>query len=231
MSLKSNFLRVDSYIKSDGMFTLREGLSRSFGRSSFLFRFFFGIKKAGTQSPTRPDNYRAYGGSRPNKNSLGYGTQLFLFISMVVLVTSCDKKRVFDDYKTVGTAWEKDSIVAFSFKQEDTTKLYNLFVNLRANQAYSFNNLYLIVAMERPGGLVKIDTLQYQMTNPDGTLLGDGFSDIKESKLFYKENLRFDTIGDYKVEIQQAMRQTGKIEGIKALEGITEVGFRIETIE
>jgi len=155
----------------------------------------------------------------------------FLVLLMVFCLFSCDKKRVFDDYKSVGDAWLKDSIVEFDFKQEDTTKLYNLFVNLRANQAYQYNNLYLIVAMQRPGGLTKVDTLQYQMTSPDGSLLGEGFSDIKESKLFYKENLRFDTIGDYKIKMQQAVRQTGKIEGIQALEGITEVGFRIETIE
>ncbi len=155
----------------------------------------------------------------------------FLFILIIFSLISCDKKRVFDKYKSVGNAWIKDSIVEFDFKQEDTTKLYNLFVNLRANQSYQFNNLYVIVSMERPGGLIKVDTLQYQMTHPDGSLLGDGFSDIKESKLFYKENLRFDTIGDYKVKIQQAVRQTGKIEGVQALEGITEVGFRIETIE
>mgnify|MGYP000750962658 CR=1 FL=1 len=155
----------------------------------------------------------------------------FLFILIIFCISSCDKKRVFDDYKSVGNTWEKDSIVAFNFIQEDTTKLYNLFINLRANQAYKFNNLYLIVSLERPGGLTKVDTLQYQMTNPDGSLLGNGFSDIKESKLFYKENLRFDSLGDYKVKIQQAVRQTGKIEGINALEGITEVGFRIENIE
>jgi gliding motility-associated lipoprotein GldH len=158
-------------------------------------------------------------------------TSSFLFLLVLICFLSCDKKRVFDDYKSVGAAWQKDSIVSFDFKQEDTTKLYNLFVNLRANQAYQFNNLYVIVAMERPGGLTKVDTLQYQMTNPDGSLLGQGFSDIKESKLFYKENLRFDTIGDYKVRIQQAVRQTEKIEGIQTLQGITEVGFRIETTE
>ena len=155
----------------------------------------------------------------------------FLFILIFFCLVSCDKKRVFDDYKSVGDAWARDSIVEFNFKQEDTSQHYNLFVNLRANQSYQFSNLYIIVAMQRPGGFVKIDTLQYQMTNPDGSLLGNGFSDIKESKLFYKENVRFDTIGDYKVRIQQAVRQTGKIEGVEALEGITEVGFRIETIE
>lgn len=223
MKLENSFLGTDFYDKSDGTTSSREGLKWN----SFLFRFFFGIKKAGTQSPTR----RFYRGSRPNKNTLSHGIKLFLLIITLVLVTSCDKKRVFDEYKTVGTAWDKDSIVAFDFKQEDTAKLYNLFINLRANQAYQFSNLYLIVSMKRPGGLTKVDTLQYQMTNPDGSLLGEGFSDIKESKLFYKENLRFDTIGDYTIKIQQAVRQTGKIEGIQTLEGITEVGFRIETTE
>jgi translation initiation factor 1 (eIF-1/SUI1) len=67
------------------------------------------------------------------------------------------------------------------------------------------------------------------MTNPDGSLLGDGFTDIKESKLFYKEKVRFR--GKYKVHIKQAVRENGKVPGVTALEGITEVGFRIEKID
>lgn len=155
----------------------------------------------------------------------------FLIVLIAMFLFSCDKERVFDDYKSVGDAWKKDSIVSFSFEQPDTTKLYNLFVNLRGNEKYQFSNLFLIVALEQPGGLTKVDTLQYQMTNPDGTLLGEGFSDIKESKLFYKEKMKFPKLGNYKVRIQQAVRQTGKITGVEELEGITEVGFRIESIE
>jgi gliding motility-associated lipoprotein GldH len=148
-----------------------------------------------------------------------------------MLLFSCDKKRVFDEYKTVGNAWKKDSIATFTFKQSDTVKLYNLFVNIRDNNDYKFNNLFLIVALEQPGGFTKVDTLEYQMANADGSLLGSGFSDIKESKLFYKEKMRFSKAGDYKIRIQQAVRQTGKITGVDALEGITEVGFRIESLE
>lgn len=155
----------------------------------------------------------------------------FLIVLIAVFLFSCDKERVFDDYKSVGDAWKKDSIVTFAFDQQDTTKLYNLFVNLRGNEKYQFSNLFMIVALEQPGGLTKVDTLQYQMTNPDGTLLGEGFSDIKESKLFYKEKMKFPKLGNYKVHIQQAVRQTGKITGVEELEGITEVGFRIESIE
>jgi gliding motility-associated lipoprotein GldH len=79
--------------------------------------------------------------------------------------------------------------------------------------------------------LTKVDTLEYAMANPDGTLLGDGFTDVKESKLFYKENFKFNKKGAYKIRIQQAIRQTGKVSGVKELNGITEVGFRIENLQ
>ena len=150
---------------------------------------------------------------------------VFLLL-VTILLFSCDKKRVFDQYKSVGSAWHRDSIVTFDLPELDSTKQYNLFVNLRDNNNYPYNNLFLIVALELPNGFTKVDTLEYQMADPDGTLLGDGFSDIKESKLFYKENVRFR--GKYKVHIKQAVRETGKIPGVTLLDGITEVGFRIE---
>lgn len=154
-----------------------------------------------------------------------------LFILMLLLVISCDKKRVFDQYKSVGNAWHKDSVVTFELPKLDPKKFYNLFVNVRDNDAYPFNNLFLIVSLEHPNHQVKVDTLEYQMTNPDGTLLGDGFSDIKENKLFYKDKVNFTQKGIYKIHIKHATRQTGKIEGITSLPGISDVGFRIESTE
>ena len=154
-----------------------------------------------------------------------------LFILLLLLVISCDKTRVFDQYKSVGNAWHKDSIVTFELPQLDSKKAFNLYVNVRDNDAYSFNNLFLIVSLEHPNHQVKVDTLEYQMTNPDGTLLGNGFSDIKENKLFYKNKVNFTQKGIYKIHIKHATRQTGKIEGVASLSGITDVGFRIESTE
>ncbi len=149
-----------------------------------------------------------------------------LLLLVVILFYSCDKKRVFDEYKSLGSAWNKDSIVTFNLPKLDSTKQYNLFINLRDNSNYPFNNLFLIVSMEKPNGFTKVDTLEYQMANPDGSLMGEGFSDIKESKLFYKEKIKLNGIS--KVHIKQAVRENGKIPGVKALDGITDVGFRIE---
>jgi gliding motility-associated lipoprotein GldH len=148
---------------------------------------------------------------------------------MLLMIVSCDDRSVFDQYKSVGNAWHKDSIVTFELPQLDSKKLYNLFINVRDNDDYPFNNLFLIVSLEQPNKQVKVDTLEYQMTNPDGTLLGDGFSDIKESKLFYKDKENFTQKGVYKIHIKHATRQTGKIEGVTSLPGISDVGFRIES--
>lgn len=158
------------------------------------------------------------------------------FLTVLLLVgvgrsmLSCDKKRVFDEYKSVGKSWHKDSIVSFDLPKIDTTKSYNLFLNIRDNDNYPFDNLFVIVSMEHPGGLTAVDTLEYKMAAADGTLLGDGFTDVKESKLYYKQAVKFKS-GAYKVHIRQAARQTGKVTGVEKLDGITEVGFRIEKLD
>jgi gliding motility-associated lipoprotein GldH len=148
-------------------------------------------------------------------------------IAATLLLVSCDKQCVFDEYKDVGTAWHQDSLVSFELPVLEANKKYNMFLTLRDNNDYPFNNIFLIVRLEQPNKVTLVDTLEYAMANPDGSLLGDGFTDVKESKLAYKQNLTAQK-GAYKVSIQQAVRQTGKIPGVTELPGITDVGFRIE---
>nr|BFF39475.1 hypothetical protein BACY1_12800 [Tenacibaculum mesophilum] len=85
--------------------------------------------------------------------------------------------------------------------------------------------------MNFPDGQIIIDTLEYDMADVTGKFLGQGFTDIKENKLFYKENITFPRKGEYTFKVRQAMRKNGKLEGIEELEGITHVGFRIEKIK
>lgn len=154
---------------------------------------------------------------------------LVYILAFAFLFISCDSDSVFDQYKSVPNKWHKDSVVSFKVNSPDTIKMYNLFVNLRNNNAYKFNNLFLIVEMNFPNGKVIKDTLEYKMANPEGKFLGTGFTDIKENKLWYKENVVFEETGEYTVNIQHAMRENGKVNGVVNLEGITDIGFRIET--
>jgi len=144
-------------------------------------------------------------------------------------ITACDSNRIFDEYQSVPNQWHKDSILEFYVTPPDSLKPYNLFVNLRNTSEYKYSNLFLIVEMNFPNGKRVTDTLEYEMTKPNGEFLGTGFSDVKENKLWYKESVVFSETGDYLVKIQHAMRENGTIEGVENLEGITDIGFRIET--
>ena len=151
---------------------------------------------------------------------------LFLAVGLVS-ISSCDRNRVFDEYKSL-SGWNKDSLVRFELENIDSSRVYDLFINIRNNSEYQYSNLFLITEIKFPQGKVISDTLEYEMTKPNGEWLGTGFGDVKENKLWYKENVKFDEPGKYKVTIQQAMRKNGEVDGIQELEGITDVGFRIE---
>ena len=156
---------------------------------------------------------------------------LVLFFSCFLVLTACDKRRVFDQYESLPGQWHRDSLVSFSVVAPDTINSYDLFINIRNDSDYKYSNLFLITNMNFPNGKVISDTLEYAMAAPSGEWLGTGFGELKESKLWYKENIRFTEAGEYRIDIQHAMRQSGNTQGIEDLEGITDVGFRIEHTE
>ncbi len=165
--------------------------------------------------------------SRILKNKIFY-----CILGMMLVITSCDDHRVFDEYKSLeDNKWMQESPIEFEISITDTISRNNLYVNIRNNASYQYSNLFLITHINFPDGKKVVDTLQYAMADKNGKFLGNGISEVKESRLFLKENIKFPSSGQYNVSIYQAMRKNGTVEGIKELEGITDVGFRIEKVE
>ncbi|WP_226912996.1 gliding motility lipoprotein GldH [Flavicella marina] len=154
----------------------------------------------------------------------------WLCMSLVMLsFIACDEYRIYDTYTPVGTAgWEKENLVHFEFDISDTLNKYDLFIQVRNTNEYEFSNLFLITEMQYPNGFHVVDTLEYQMADAYGNWLGKGFTDLKESKLFYKEAFRFKEKGQYEINIQQAMRKRNQLDGVAIVKGISDVGFRVE---
>lgn len=151
------------------------------------------------------------------------------FVILILCFTSCDQKRIFDEYKTIPNgSWSSNNSVNFQFTIKDTLAKRNLFINLRNNNEYPFSNLFIITNLQFPDGQKIIDTLEYDMADKTGRFLGEGFTQLKENKLFYKENIIFPLKGIYTISVTQKMRKNGEVSGVKNLNGITELGFRIE---
>jgi len=153
---------------------------------------------------------------------------VLLLTILSVLTFSCDSDQVYHKYTSLDGGWNIDEPVVLEIEELDTIQPYNLYLTLRNDNRYPYSNLYLITQMEFPQGRTLIDTLEYEMAAPDGAWLGQGFGDIKESTLWYKDGVRFRESGIYTFTIKHAVRKNGNISGDQTLKGITEIGLRIE---
>lgn len=161
--------------------------------------------------------------------TISFSRNIMVLFIVIIFSYSCSNKIKFDQFKSIeDKGWHKDSIINFTVNSMDSIGKNNIYINLRNNKDYEFSNLFLIVGIKFPNNYQIIDTLEYEMTTPEGRFLGTGISDIKENKLEYKTHVTFPIQGDYNIHIQHAMRKTRKIEGINYLHGITDVGLQIE---
>jgi gliding motility-associated lipoprotein GldH len=153
-------------------------------------------------------------------------------VCCALLLLSCNSNVIFDQYQSVENhEWASSTKLDFIVSNTDTISSKNVFINIRNNKDYEFSSIFLIAEIESPSGMQVVDTLEYQMTDAAGKWLGNGFTDIKENKLFYKENMVLAEKGEYIFNIQQATRSIQDIEGKNPLKGITDVGLSIEKVK
>jgi gliding motility-associated lipoprotein GldH len=146
----------------------------------------------------------------------------FLLFVVAFSMNSCDSNAVFDDYQSFDEAkWNKDNIVSFDLKLDDTLTSNNIYINIRNTVDYPFSNLYLFSKVYFPNGKVVVDTLEYEMTDDMGEWLGDGVGELKDNLLFYKKDVVFYEKGEYKITLRHGMR-------VDDLEGVKDLGVRIE---
>jgi len=155
-----------------------------------------------------------------------------VFVLGIALLQSCDTKTVYTEYQSLNNGvWSATDTLEFDFSELDNTMDYNVFLNVRNNNEFLFSNLFLITELEQPNGKTVKDTLEYEMSRPDGSWLGKGTGSIKESKLWFREKIVFPDSGVYHIRVSHAMRKNGAVKGLKALTGITDVGIQIEKTE
>ncbi|MFB0924822.1 MAG: gliding motility lipoprotein GldH [Vicingaceae bacterium] len=145
---------------------------------------------------------------------------------LVVLTSSCDSNKIFEEYIEVENAnWKKENIASFEFNAKDTTTAHNLYINVRNTGTYSYSNLYLFVTMQGPsGGLLK-DTVNCILADNRGKWLGSGVGDLWDLRIPYVGGFKFAQSGNYIVTLEQAMRAEG------GLDGITDIGLRVEKVK
>ncbi|MBC8265366.1 MAG: gliding motility lipoprotein GldH [Flavobacteriales bacterium] len=144
---------------------------------------------------------------------------------------SCKNNILFKaDKELKNTNWHTDSLAVFEFDVSDTISTYLAEINIRHTIDYSFQNLFIFIHTKMPNGQFTNDTIECILADKNGKWKGKGIGDILDFTKIYKQDIIFKTKGNYKIEIEQAMRY-GKLSNINLLEEIVSVGVCVREKE
>lgn len=139
----------------------------------------------------------------------------------VCLCFSCENPALYDRYQSIEQdTWEKDKVYHFTFQIEDTSVPYDLTLEVRNNNLYPYQNLWLFCTEETAIGLLKRDTIECMLADEFGKWYGKGIS-LYQSSFPIRSAYYFPHAGQYTFSFRQGMRND-------RLQGIREIGFRVE---
>lgn len=145
----------------------------------------------------------------------------FISISVCALFFSCENPALYDQYQAIeNITWEKDKEYYFTFRIEDISVPYDLTLEIRNNNLYPYQNLWLFYSEEQPIGPLRRDTIECMLADEFGKWYGHGIS-LYQSSFPIHNAYKFPHAGQYTFGFRQGMRND-------ALKGIQEIGFRVE---
>jgi gliding motility-associated lipoprotein GldH len=159
--------------------------------------------------------------------SITESTLLRFFSGLAILLlvgslSSCDPNRVYEKNKDIPDyQWKYDNVLAFPFSIKDTNALYNIYVNMRHTHFFPYRNIWLKVKTQFPKGKQLEKRVEIKLANEKGKWYSDCAGDICDYQVAIQENAYFDQKGEYKIHLEQNMRQN-------PLPGIMDMGIRVE---
>jgi gliding motility-associated lipoprotein GldH len=144
-----------------------------------------------------------------------------LLVYLILIMTGCEKRAVFDNNKTFsGDVWKSDQVIRFDVEIKDTVNIHKFYLNLRHKTDYRFANIFLFINTTYPDGNEARDTVECVLADPSGKWLGKGITNIRDYQVLLRRGLRFPQNGTYIFEFEQAMREP-------ELTGLMDIGLRI----
>ena len=155
-------------------------------------------------------------------------TSKFSTLSLLTIgfIFSCSKPTFFMNYKDFNGHWPVYEKVLFTLDKGSENPV-NLMIYIRNNKQYPYSNLFLIAKLKTGDSLLLCDTLEYAMADARGKWLGKGFLEVKESKLWWRENYQLPAVENINVQLEHALRSNNSEQGLDNLEGIVGVGLSL----
>ncbi len=155
-------------------------------------------------------------------------SRVLIVVAALLILVGCNSNRVFEDnVEFKERAWQINEPARFQFHISDTTKKYNLLLNIRNSLNYPYARLFVNYELlaQDSASLAKKMIANYLFDQKTGKPFGtSGIGDIYDHQFPILTNYSFKKVGEYKMKLQQFMR-------MDTIPGIIAVGIRVEKAE
>jgi len=143
---------------------------------------------------------------------------------LLLILIGCQEPALVDEFDQVDShEWVFDDARQWEVEVTDTLTPHNFYVQVRHGGNYAYQNLIVYFKTYFPNNTFKIDTIDCPMADPTGRWYGSGLGDLVDNQIMFKRNIQFPFSGNYKFELQHAMRPD-------TIHEIYDVGLLIEVV-
>ena len=150
--------------------------------------------------------------------------KIILAVCLISTLWSCNKLDSFE--QTVffpEHQWASKNQPSFQFEVKDTVASYNIYVVIRHEDAFHFNNLWLNIITTAPSEKSNTQKVNLQLANNATGWLGSGMDDVFDHRIRITSSPIHLKKGIYQFSLQQIMRED-------PLPSILNAGIRVEKI-
>ncbi len=150
--------------------------------------------------------------------------KIILVVCLISTLWSCNKLDSFE--QTVffpEHQWASKNQPSFQFEVKDTVASYNIYVVIRHEDAFHFNNLWLNIITTAPSEKSNTQKVNLQLANNATGWLGSGMDDVFDHRIRITNSPIHLKKGVYQFSLQQIMRED-------PLPSILNAGIRVEKI-
>lgn len=143
-----------------------------------------------------------------------------LLLTVALAFAGCNRKTLYHRYAhTPLTEWERADTLKFSMKPAVRSAVVQRDVEVRISEQYPFQSLNLVIEQTTlPSNVVRRDTLDCKLIDPNGNILGDGITLFQYR--FHLPDTSLSEGDSVSISIHHNMKR-------EMLPGISDVGIRL----
>ena len=102
--------------------------------------------------------------------------------------------------------WSSQNNVVASFDIQDTSKYYQIGLDLVHGTAFAYQNIYIQIETSYPASSTKKQTLSFDLADKEGTWFGKCINDKCQVRVILQEKAKFFEVGQHLFTIRPYMR-------------------------